>query len=724
MRADTNKNVWLSLEDLKLLGLYHAYEWWVIKKTEGVIIIGEGHSKEVLFDSIPKRSRSKIAKEELLASIAKEETLKQAIQASTEEGKVLAKLHSILDGGYGGWLPKYEYKATSPEMAVELAKAAAILEAMLEMVEECRLKRGEIADLWVKALENTQLKYANWGKSEKCNAERASWYLAYIVIPKAIKHGIEEVIKQKNVDNEFATACSPWHLYAMRRLYALPVKYTKQQVYDMIDWIITDCEYEKIGIKRISLSSVTHRIDKQMLNEVYKYRMGIKAFNDFQRGYIVRNGAMFPGDLWMIDGTRIQRMYEEENKVQFAYSVRVVDAYSRAVIGEFTTKGSGESRYAVATALKIAAKITGYLPAELLSDNSTAVKNAEMDGLFERLGIKVRHSKVGNAKDKTIENVLGVMQTRCDKLYDNNFGEGVKSKRKWAHPSPEHIERVRKLKGIPKFEGLVLQNAEEINIYNNKEWDNKTSCISKLRKAESPNAVKLNSWEIAELFWLKREETVHNALIRMKVLKEERVYRIWAHEHVAKLNGGKVWVRYDYQDKEVIYVFDHKTDELVCEAKLELKANMAQINQTDTDKHIIMSRENQFNAYEAYLESINEKAKIEGETFLLHQIAAHNDGDITEAEQELAIIAPFTNVRNTSKRFKTELNSAEAMLMTRTILDEHDINEYTAKEGLPQNIDMKAVTPLEEGFVKKETKKGKKAAKKNIFEEEGDLSEI
>lgn len=723
MRLDNNKNVWLSLDDLRQLDMYNAYKKWLLRGVEGIIIVGEGHGKEVLYDSIPQRSR-KVSKEELIASIAKEEATKQTIQSSTQEGKVLAKLQAILDGGYGGWLPKYEDKTTPREEAVQLAKAAAILEAIVEMVNNKSLKRAEIAKLWADALSNHDLKYANWGKSEKCNEERASWYLCYILIPKALKEGVQSIVKRKNVRNNNAAICTPWHLYAMRRLYALPTKYTKQQVYDMIDWIISDCEYENIGIKRVSLSTVVHKIDRQMENELWLYRYGRKSFNDFQRGYIVRNGALFPGDLWMIDGTRIQRMYEEENKVQFAYSVRVVDAYSRAVIGEFTTKGSGESRYAVATALKIAAKITGYLPAELLSDNSTAVKNAEMDGLFERLGIKVRHSKVGNAKDKTIENVLGVMQTRCDKLYDNNFGEGVKSKRKWAHPSPEHIERVRKLKGIPKFEGLVLQNAEEINIYNNKEWDGKTSCISKLRKTESPSAVKLNSWEIAELFWLKREETVHNALIRMKVLKEERVYRIWAHENVAKLNGGKVWVRYDYQDKEVIYVFDHKTDELVCEAKLELKANMAQINQTDTDKHIIMSRENQFNAYEAYLESINEKAKIEGETFLLHQIAAHNDGDITEAEQELALIAPFTNVRNTSKRFKTELNSAEAMLMTRTILDEHDINEYTAKEGLPQNIDMKAVTPLEEGFVKKETKKGKKAAKKNIFEEEGDLSEI
>lgn len=673
----------------------------------------------IKYDTLPSATKKKLpTRDELIARNSRDE-VKEMQQALSKELVLEIAIHRAVVEGYVPFMSHY-VKDNVDSVAMELAKAAAVLKIAVDAFHESKgFKTGEIGKPdYVKSFLEGLKKY----KSERGGLIYAAWdnerYFTYKVLGAAVTgvDGITEVVKQPRKNNDNAMKITAWHRMALTRFFAEPKKYTKKQCADLVNALVKEMELEDLGIKILDEKTLIRFLDTEIENTVYLWRYGQKKFNDRLGGYVIRENACAAGDLWVVDGTRWQMLVDlGGNKYGFYDVVVVIDAYSRAIIG--LAVGKNEDRWLLMKALAMSVKSTGYLPQWILFDNSSAVKNAESQQLLAKLEVSVRHSKVGNARDKVIERQFGVVQTTVMKLFDNYQGEGVLSKRKDAHPSPEHIKAViaqaKKLgKTIPTEAEAIKQTLQIAQIYNMQADGKGKKPLEKLKANVSALVRIAEPWEVPQLFWLERKETINNRLIRMKVKTEERVYRIWDNEVLRKYDGKQVLVRYEeyVEEQDSIHVFDLQTGAYILEVHRDKKVNM--VNPTEEDKvhlaKVDANRKAGIRLNEAKLQAIQDEG-IEFLTMVENLLA---EEELTDAEVAMDMNQAFANVRNPLKRFKNDLNDAETKLKLVGIgMDMHNIDEAVA-DVVP--MDMTGMTPMEEHYVSrvKTEKRGKLHDKK------------
>jgi len=82
--------------------------------------------------------------------------------------------------------------------------------------------------------------------------------------------------------------------------------------------------------------------------------------------------------------------------MQRLYIFVVLDACTRRIIG-FDITTTGEDRFMVMNALKMAIRYTGYIPYEIVSDNFSANKTEEIKNVqaeLQKFGTKWRFAKL------------------------------------------------------------------------------------------------------------------------------------------------------------------------------------------------------------------------------------------------------------------------------------------------------------------------------------------
>jgi len=358
-------------------------------------------------------------------------------------------------------------------------------------------------------------------------------------------------------------------------------------------WLVADLinihSYE-YGFKPISVSWVKNLMSNNWVKTLVKEtRDGKKKYSDTVEPYLPRTVSPFPGTVWMIDGTPTQFWCIDENgRTIRAYLFVVFDACTRKVVGFSVDKS--ENRFMIMDAIKMAAKLTGHLPHEIVSDNFSANQTDELQALqanMERLGVTWRKAKVGNAQDKgNVERFFNTFQSRVCSLYPDYLGEGITSRSINGRPDSNFIQKAIKFNGVSDYNQMRFRINEMLGIYNDMEIDKRLSPNEKYKTYDKPYVKELNPEDIAILFWKERTITIKRSIVKFEVNKVHYHYRIKNYDNRLALHGKKVRVRYD-SDLSSIMIFDLQTDELIEEIKQLTKANLGLADHTENDEQLI-----------------------------------------------------------------------------------------------------------------------------------------
>lgn len=289
------------------------------------------------------------------------------------------------------------------------------------------------------------------------------------------------------------------------------------------------------------------------------------------REYIPVQTALFAGDCWQMDGTRINFIgHKADNgKIEYLYIIAVRDVHSGDILGiHLDTK---EDRWGYVHALKMAVTEAGYLPYELVHDRFPGHNTPEwkiMQSRLSREGVKVTTTSAATGKALT-ERWFGTLQTVFMAESPYYYGEGVQSTRPYAHRAQEYIKAMSQnaLKEGWDFDSAWREATKVVGNYRDtplNTYSRKYASIDKSprqlhQESEKPHSRTLDDFRFVELFGLEKEVTIRSGgLIRTDVQRVEYVYTVSEYETI--LNHTKVRLCYDLDDMGRVYLFANNDD--------------------------------------------------------------------------------------------------------------------------------------------------------------------
>lgn len=303
-------------------------------------------------------------------------------------------------------------------------------------------------------------------------------------------------------------------------------------------------------------------------------RYGKKGrFAAIHRGYQPFQNALFAGDCWQVDGSRINLVShkkevtyidkdgkEKTKKADvFLYVIAIRDVHSGDIIGwHYDLK---EDRWAVLNAIKMAAKEMGYLPYEMIFDKFPGHNTPEMMAFLDDLrqwGVTITISSDPNVKPG-MERWFGTLQTAFMQESKYYYGQGIKSRRNYAHRSEEYIKRMRQAANAEGFDWDAACT-EATNIIENYrttaycKWSRKHSTVQQspvqLREiSETPHVCQLQPEEYQYLFGLKVKLPIDGGgLIKKEIQKITFYYRLENTQYHILSKHSHVLVCYDMDD--------------------------------------------------------------------------------------------------------------------------------------------------------------------------------
>ncbi len=292
--------------------------------------------------------------------------------------------------------------------------------------------------------------------------------------------------------------------------------------------------------------------------------------------YMPFKNALFAGDCWMIDGTRVNFIaHKGVNKkgetVKMFLDVTVVrDVHSGDILGyDFCIN---ENRWSNINALHMAVQKTGYLPFEMVFDKFPGHDAPETKLLFkqfETLGVKVTISTQANTKSN-LERWFSTLQTvfMQNSLY--YYGEGIRSRRMYNHRSEAFLKKIIAAADKEKFDYHdASQEAQHIieayrataySKYSHKHRKVEHSPSQLHEISEKPNVRELSADEINFLFGLRKTVSIDGAgLIITEINNVEYLYRCTNADVFS--NHRKVEIVYNYEDLSQVDLYAIDTPE-------------------------------------------------------------------------------------------------------------------------------------------------------------------
>ncbi|OSZ79292.1 hypothetical protein CAP35_13850 [Chitinophagaceae bacterium IBVUCB1] len=298
-------------------------------------------------------------------------------------------------------------------------------------------------------------------------------------------------------------------------------------------------------------------------------------FGSIYRGHQRFANALFAGDCWQVDGTRINIIAHKQTsnsddgkklvQQKFLYIVTVRDVHSGDILGYHYSVT--EDRWAVHSAVKMAAKNAGYLPYEIIFDKFPG-HNSEEGNTFlkdlEHWGVIVTMSSDANVKPAQ-ERFYGTLQTVFMQESMLYYGQGIRSRRNYAHRSKEWVERMYKEANKLGFdfgdacaEATRILEAYRYTAYS--KWSRKHAAVHyspvELHDiSEKPNVRTLEAQDYWYLFGLKKQLPIkHQGLIETEIAKVTYRYRCTDYNIIS--NYSHVLVCYDYEDLSQIMIYE------------------------------------------------------------------------------------------------------------------------------------------------------------------------
>lgn len=303
-------------------------------------------------------------------------------------------------------------------------------------------------------------------------------------------------------------------------------------------------------------------------------RFGSSKKSNIYKSYIPFEDALYAGDCWQIDATRVNMIAHETkdnegNRIQkHLMAVVVRDVMSGDVLGYNLTYS--ENKTSFAKALQMAVKQAGYLPYEIVTDKFPGHNTEENKVLIKRLeslGVKVRFTHLASDK-ASVERWFGTFQSVVLMGSKYYYGEGITSTRENAHRSPEYLEKLKKeskkagfdlIQAVEECESLIEQWRElKYSEYSRKHKEFHKTPKELHQESEKPHIIEIDRLQKSMLFDRKIETTIrNNGQFHIEVMGVKFHYMISEKHYdvISNYQNQRVVVSYDMEDLSEVYVW-------------------------------------------------------------------------------------------------------------------------------------------------------------------------
>ncbi|PKO97050.1 MAG: kinase [Bacteroidetes bacterium HGW-Bacteroidetes-7] len=270
--------------------------------------------------------------------------------------------------------------------------------------------------------------------------------------------------------------------------------------------------------------------------------------------------------IWYSDGTKLNLYYQylnSENKrcVGTLQVYEVMDAYSEVLLGYHISKS--EDYEAQFFAYKMALNFAKYKPFQISYDNQGGHKKLESSDLLKKLAHLAIRTQPYNGRSKTIENVFSRFQQQVLKQETFYTGQNITTKTQESRINQEFFNA--NLDQLP-----TEQEMRDIYAARREEWNNmphpKTGIprIEMYRSSVNPQAVKVEIWDIVDMFYVTRQKEVTCTawgitFTEKKIKYDFMVYKDgnmpdldWLQKNIDK----KFVVKFDPSDLSMIFLYE------------------------------------------------------------------------------------------------------------------------------------------------------------------------
>jgi hypothetical protein len=371
---------------------------------------------------------------------------------------------------------------------------------------------------------------------------------------------------------------------------------------------------------------------------------------------LARATVSFNHDVHQCDGTKAQFGYlSNDVKFKVLNIFFVFDVHSKKILG--ASFNENENTSMVLSALESSVKLTGVLPFELQFDGGSFTKTDEFKEFAKKaklLGCTIRVLP-GNPQQRQQERYWGAMESQVWR-YMPGYIPSPKG-RKELKLSKQLIRRSIKRENLPDREGLIIKILEGIEKWNSLSTDKRKSPNEVMSNEPAPNAIRLEPYQIHQLFWLRKSVTVKRHMVKIVVDKQAHEYYITDYELRDRLFEQKVTVCYD-NDLSSVSLFTPDTDEFICMLERHIRPQGALATQTPEDLAII------------------ERYKATERGYHVHQkknLAAYQERAFRDVEEVPAeLLDPLRDS-------KDEIQEAELRQFRSYFMDQYDIDPSTVK---------------------------------------------
>jgi len=270
--------------------------------------------------------------------------------------------------------------------------------------------------------------------------------------------------------------------------------------------------------------------------------------------------------LWYSDGTKLNYYYQyqdAEGKIQIGtlQVYEVMDAFSEVFLGYHISKR--EDYQAQFLAYKMAFGAAKYKPYQITYDNQGGHKKLESSDLLKKLAHLAIRTQPYNGRSKTIESAFGRFQEQVLKQDWFFSGQNITATSKESRANMEYILTNKHC--LP-----TEQEIRQAYAARREEWNNmphhKTGIarMEMYRNSVNPEAVKLEIWDIVDLFYVTREKEVTCTawgitFTEQKIKYDYMVYKSgsipdmeWLQSNIDK----KFVVKFDPSDMSIIFLYE------------------------------------------------------------------------------------------------------------------------------------------------------------------------
>ena len=379
-----------------------------------------------------------------------------------------------------------------------------------------------------------------------------------ITILETTDQSIVDIIHLPRVGNNYAEIYNDAEVFSwVMQLRSMPQNYSNEHI---IRKVTEMCE---MTVKR----QPSRRWYGQNIFELpkTKFLTGEKRFGSSSRkshiykSYIPAQSALFAGDCWEMDATRVNFIaHEADDKTErFLFVVAVRDVHSGDVLGY--SFDYAENHVVYLEAMKMAVQNAGYLPYEWITDRFPGHNTPQMTDMFERmeaLGVEITFSSNPNQK-AGIERWFRTLQSVFFMDSKYFYGEGIKSRADYAHRAPEYLKRIKK--EAKKTGWDLQQNIDEASVRIEKYRNTRFSYYSRKHAkvhysprqlhelSEKPHVNFVSQSTISMLFDMRKEITIkHDGKIMTEIVnvKFEYVISPANYDIISNYFGKRVWMTY------------------------------------------------------------------------------------------------------------------------------------------------------------------------------------